>query len=362
MKLLFVGTSRGNGGRENHFPTLARAMADAGHTVAAVVYPDGLIHDRLAGSSVRLYGGSFRNAMDPGGMLAVWKSAREFRPNWIVGCFSKEYWPVTIISEVLRVKLALFKQMDFPMRPLTHYFIPRLADKFIVVSSFMLERFAVLGIAPHRMQILYNPIDLGHFRPDPDLRCRTREALGVGTDEILVGFVGSMHHGKGIFLLAEALNQVMVQIPSVKALWIGDGPSREELMLLLKSGVHDKRHIRLAWTADVREYYAAMDILAMPSIGPDTFGRVSIEAQACGVPVLGSNVGGIPETMESGVTGLLLPSGDVSAWRDGILALACDVQKRSALAEEGRHWVAERFDTKVIARRFTELLEENHKE
>ncbi|HEU0187894.1 MAG TPA: glycosyltransferase family 4 protein [Gallionellaceae bacterium] len=87
------------------------------------------------------------------------------------------------------------------------------------------------------------------------------------------------------------------------------------------------------------------------------FGRVSVEAQACGVPVLCSDNGGIPETLQPGTTGLLLPPGDVAAWRDAILALANDAELRRKMIAAGRGWVDSHFSAPVIARQFVELLQ-----
>jgi hypothetical protein len=148
MKLLFVGTNRGGGGTESHFVTLARTMHEAGHTVAAIVYPGSPIHTGLAGSGVELHDGVFRNAFDPRGIRTVWKVGRDFRPDWIVGSFSKEYWPLAIFSRMLGIKLALFKHMDFAMRPATNYFIPRLAERFIVISDFMAKKSLRGGFLP----------------------------------------------------------------------------------------------------------------------------------------------------------------------------------------------------------------------
>jgi glycosyltransferase involved in cell wall biosynthesis len=92
-------------------------------------------------------------------------------------------------------------------------------------------------------------------------------------------------------------------------------------------------------------------------VGGETFGRVSVEAQACGVPVLCSNNGGIPETLQPGVTGLLLPPGDVAAWRDAILELASNPLLRTQMITSGRYWVEHNFSAEVIAQQFVELLQ-----
>jgi glycosyltransferase involved in cell wall biosynthesis len=108
----------------------------------------------------------------------------------------------------------------------------------------------------------------------------------------------------------------------------------------------------------VRPYFAAIDMLAAPTLVTETFGRVSIEAQASGVPVLCSNLGGLPETMEPDVTGMLLPVGDVAAWRDTILDLAQNKQLRRQLQSKGRDWVGKNFRTEEIAKQFAMLLQD----
>ena len=96
-------------------------------------------------------------------------------------------------------------------------------------------------------------------------------------------------------------------------------------------------------------------MLAFPSIATETFGRVSVEAQATGVPVLGSDIGGIPETLEAGVTGLLLPPGDVAAWREAILKL-CDPTLRKSMGTAAQEYVQQHFSTQVIAAEFRRIL------
>ena len=360
MKLLFVGTNRGGGGTESHFVTLAKAMQESGHTVTAIVYPGAPIHIGLQGSEVKLLDGVFRNAFDPRGIRAVWKACREFKPDWIVGSFSKEYWPLAIIAKLLGVKLALFKHMDFAMRPLTNFFIPRMASRFIVISRFMAKRFIARGVPAEHISVLYNPLNLEYFKPDPALRKATRHSLGYTDEDVVIGFIGAMHPDKGMFQLADAVNQAMSQVPNLKALWLGEGRAAGALENKLNAGGFASRHSRHGWTADVRPYYAAMDILAMPSVESDTFGRVSIEAQASGIPVLCSDIGGIPETLLPGDTGLLLPPGNIPVWRDAIVKLATDKKLSLQMAEQGRIWVTQQFSAPVISRQFTTLLEEKN--
>lgn len=358
MRLLFVGTHHGGGGTESHFVTLAKAMQLEGHDVAAVVQPNTPIHNGLVGSGVTLYSGIFRNAFDPRGSIAVWRAINTFKPDWIVGSFSKAYWPLAVIARLRGVKLALFKHMDYRMRFLTHHFIPRLANRFIVISEHMRRNFIARGVDATRISLLYNPIDTDYFRPDPVLRKALREQLGYAEDDIVLGYIGAMHPDKGMLPLCDALNLAMAEMPKLKAIWVGDGLAVQKLKAKIKKGGFPTRHIWHTWSPHVLSYYAAIDMLAVPTIGNEAFGRVSIEAQSCGLPVLCSNNGGLPETLQPDITGLLIPPKDVHAWRDAILKLAADAPLRMQMQSKGRDWVNQKFSTKAIVKEFTQLLQE----
>jgi glycosyltransferase involved in cell wall biosynthesis len=99
-----------------------------------------------------------------------------------------------------------------------------------------------------------------------------------------------------------------------------------------------------------------MDVAVLPSIGPETFGRVLAEAQACAVPVLGSALGGIPEALSDGVTGRLLPPGDVPAWSAALRELAADAALRARMGRAGRELAEREFAAERVAERFAELL------
>ena len=358
MKLLFVGTNPENTGAASHFVALVQAMAEAGHEVSAVVYPDGLIWHGLAQSHVRLYKAKFRNVLDLRGYAAVFRAARDLKPDWLVGNFGKEYWPLILAGRLLRVPVALFRHRTPPMKRFSAYLIPRLVQRFFAVSQHARQAYLDRGIPGHLVRVLYNPVNMELSRFDPQQRSDILHSLGIDQDAIVLGYVGRMHHGKGIFPLFEAVTAAMAAEPRLHCVWLGDGPDGQTLRE--RAGAHPTaaRHHFPGWIHDVHPYYSAFSILAFPSIATETFGRVSVEAQAAGVPVLGSDIGGIPETLQAGVTGLLLPPGDAAAWCNGILKL-CDPSLRMPMGAAAHGYVEQHFSTQVIANTFQRILAEN---
>jgi len=359
MKFLFVGTNPEHTGAATHFVALAQAMAEAGHDVSAVVYPDGLIAQGLASSNVRLHYAKFRNAFDPRGYRAVIAAIRQQRPDWLIGNFGKEYWPLIACGRLMKVKVALFRHRTPAMSRFSGYLLPRLAQRFFAVSKYARQAYLDWGVPPQLVQILYNPVDMALYQPSATQRAEIRGRLGLDDDSMVLGYFGRMSDGKGIFTLLEAASAAMRIEPKLHCLWVGDGPDAallRERIAAQPETAH--RHHFTGWVHDVHPYYKAISVLAFPSKLPETFGRVAVEAQACGVPVLGSDIGGVPETLQADVTGFLLPPIDVDAWRDAILKMA-DTDRRQSMGTAAREFVAQHFSTTVIAQEFSNILSDD---
>ena len=356
MRLLFAGTSSQWRGTETHLVTLARAMAGRGHEVCAVVPPGSPMDEALSAAGLRTHAGGFRNAADPRGLRAVTRAARSSRPEWLVGGFAHEYWPLWACARLAGAKVALFRHLHSPLKWWTRTRLTRLADRFICVSEFQRQKLVREGAPGDRLRLLHNPIDTSTFRPNPRLRAEARAALGVGEGEVLAGFVGSLDRNKGAFTLAGALNLAMRQVPSLRALWVGQADRAAGIQEAIGPALR-ARHLFRPWSRSVEREYAAMDLLAMPSEWEEVFGRVSVEAQACGVPVVASRIGGLPETLEEGRTGLLANPGDAGDLARALAELAArPPEERRAMGERGARFAAERFAAESIAAEFERLL------
>ena len=332
-------------------------MADAGHDISAVVCPDDYIDQALAADGrVRRFAACFERTADLRATRAVIQAARAVRPDYLVGSFAREYWPTALVGRALGIPVVLFRHLDEHFSPQTARLLPRLVHRVVAPSEFLRQRIIDRGVVPARTAVLFNSIDSSVFHPDALARVRTREQLGFVNGDVIVGFVGRLESKKGVHMLVLALDAAMARCPQLRALWIGSGKEGAKVETAITKSRHHARHVRLPWSVDLPAYYAAMDMLAFPSIGSEAFGRVAVEAQACGVPVLASRTGGVPETLLAGQTGVLLPPGDVTAWADALVAIAGDAGARARMGAAGRRFVCEAFDGHRIARDFERLL------
>ncbi len=193
-------------------------------------------------------------------------------------------------------------------------------------------------------------VDVDRFRPDPAARDTARTALGAGPSDFVVGFGGRLVPEKGVQLLLQAVASMAADTRLVVA---GTGPEEPALRALAISlGIAERVHFSGSIpSTSMPGWLAGLDTLALPSLTTPTwaeqFGRILVEAMACGVPVVGSRSGEIPHVV--GDAGLLFPEGDVEALRDALAALAADPALRARLSLAGRERAVDRFSQKRVA-------------
>ena len=332
-------------------------MASAGHQISVVAAPGSGIWRALERNSlVKLYGAAFTRTFESSAMHVLRQAVHDLQPDRVISVFERDYWGTALVAAQSHVPLDLFLH-HAGLKRSSRLFLPWLRRRFLLPSENLRHWLISRGVAPGRTDVLYNPIDTGYFKPNPTLRESTRAELGLAPDDLLVGFVGRIESNKGVIPFAESLTKAMAAVPNMHALWVGFGRLEQQLDSLIANSPFAAHHTRRPWTEDLLPYYSAMDMLALPSTGREAFGRVLVEAQSCGIPVLGSNIGGISETMNVGETGLLVEPGDVDAWASALTDLALDPVARARMGCAGRAFAQTAFDSTVIAAAFEQLLQ-----
>jgi glycosyltransferase involved in cell wall biosynthesis len=358
MKLLFAESSTRGYGTEQHIAALATAMARRGHDVRCLASASSPVESILLGAGVptiSVRSGSMRALrMAFSLLLTTWRE----QPEWLISNDPRFYRMFISLRRFSGARAALFRHWyDAPRKRHSRELLARQADRFILVSEFQREDYRRQGMEVGRASILYNPIDTERFKRSPEKRSGTRSRFGVQDCETLVGFVGRITAEKGVFPLFEASERFLAEAPEARMLWVGDGDGLEELRSRIQASAQRSRHIFAHFEPDMTAIYPALDILAVPSLYPDPFGRVSVEAQAAGVPVVCSASGGLPETLSPGVTGFLVPAGDSVVLANTVLGLISDRALRQDMGNAGASWAQSRFGLDTIARAFETLLQ-----
>ncbi|MCX7766381.1 MAG: glycosyltransferase [Candidatus Sumerlaeia bacterium] len=269
---------------------------------------------------------------------------------YIVGilCARLAKVPVTIAS---RRSLGYFKENNILKQPLEN-FINKLTD-YVLVNSEAVRQDVLRRekIDPNKIHLIYNGVDLTKFQTHSDLS-ELRAQLNLTEDNLVVGVVANLIHYKGHKELIEAARILKPRFPKLKFVFVGrDGGMKAELEQLTKNYTLNDTIIFTGGRRDVPELMQMFDIVALASY-EEGFSNVILEAMASGKPVIATNVGGNPEAVVHGETGLIVPPRSASALAAAIEQLLTDSLLRKTMGEKGRQRVKQLFS---IDRLLTEM-------
>ena len=177
-------------------------------------------------------------------------------------------------------------------------------------------------------------------------------------------YVGRLAYRKGLQVLVRAMPFILKEIPNAHLIIAGKGYMDGFIKVLIKSLNLEGNVTMLGFIPDEKlpELYASSSLFVMPSLYCESFGVTLLEAMASGRPVVASNVGGIPEVVKDGVTGLLFKRGDAEDLADKIIKVLSDRSLAQSLASNAKEIVKERYSWPVIADKMEDLYEKTLKQ
>ncbi len=221
--------------------------------------------------------------------------------------------------------------------------------KVICVSRYGEECLTSLELLPQsRHHLVYNAVDLSRVSEDPNAGLSFRKKHSIPSGRIVIVQVSWMIPEKGIPELLETARILISANPNVHFVLVGEGAHRKEFMQKAAAiGLNGN----VTWTGLVADpfgegVFAAADIVCQLSKWEELFGWMIAEAMAYGKPIVATNVGGIPELVDNGVTGFLVGPGDHQSASDKLNQLALNTEARKSMGEAGRKVVEEKFDLK----------------
>jgi glycosyltransferase involved in cell wall biosynthesis len=216
----------------------------------------------------------------------------------------------------------------------------RHVDVFIAASHLIASILVQDGIAADRIDVVHDGVNLALIDKQPPLDAHASFWLPAGAP--LIGNVAALVPHKGQRHLVEAAARVVRRIPDARFLIVGEG----ELRPVLERQIRDlglDRHVTLAgFRSDALGLMKSFDVFVMSSV-TEGLGSAVLEAMACERPVVATRTGGLPEAVEDGRTGLLVPPRDEAALEDAIVRLLADPALRKELGQAGRARVAQQF-------------------
>jgi glycosyltransferase involved in cell wall biosynthesis len=265
--------------------------------------------------------------------------------------------PLGAIAARLRgVPVVVSRRVDNAEQPWVARLKYRLYKKVITVAGGIRDVLLAEGVSADRLRLVHSGVDRRRFKPDPD-RDWMAVNLGVEKNTIIIAMVAQYIHRKGHRIMLDALPSVLEKYPDLQVLCCGSGPNEEALAALIeRRGLADKVRL-LGFRDDLEKILPCCSMALHPALTEGICGA-ALQAQSCGVPVIASRVGGLPEAVAEDVSGLLVDPGDVQQLSQAMLRLLDDDALRQRLGDAGPEYVAGRFSISAMVQGNLEVYRE----
>ncbi len=353
-RVLLLCTASSIGGTERVVMDHALALMNAGHEV----------HTRIAvsDSSIGTLKWFAENGVDAkadprlldvhiprsrADMPQLTALVREIAPEVVVIHFGVNH---ISLKDILAIRLArpkrLFAHLHHPspldgMPQKTHImtrYASRFCDGVIHATEIIKRQMISIGVSEKKMRFVPYAIPVPASMPDPTIARRT---WGFGDDDFVISCLSRIEVEKGIGELIDACALAQSEIPNIRLLIGGSGAALDEMRAKAKDAMGDRALVpgRIQSTSDL---FAASNVFSLPSY-LEGFGLVYLEAAHFGIPSIGTDVGGIPEAIVDGKTGLLVPVKDIDALSRAIIQLYRDPVTTKAFGRAAKERVCEDF-------------------
>lgn len=209
------------------------------------------------------------------------------------------------------------------------------------------------GVDPRKIRRILSTVDTDAYRPGPD-RTNLQQQAGVDPGVPAVGMIAQFIERKGHAVLFKAIPEILKTHPDTRFLLFGKGPLLESLKTSIASEPWQQQVSFMGFRDDLARILPSLDIVTHPAF-MEGLGVSLLQAAACGVPVVACEAGGIPEVVEDGTNGFLVPPGDHEALARSLSRLIGDSGMRERFGKKGRQIAEERFSIPRMAAAYVEL-------
>jgi glycosyltransferase involved in cell wall biosynthesis len=348
MFSLHIDTARSWRGGQNQVLLTVNGLREIGHRAALVAHPDGELR-RRASEGLELIPLVPRAEMD---LSAAWRLSRILRRTAPDVIHAHDPHGVAMAALALSLgaassrdrrapALVASRRVDFHLK--TNSFSRwkyRQVDCFIAASEAIRQMLIADGVPADRATTVHEGVDVARVAATPPVN--VHEAFWLPHGAPIVGNVAALVPHKGQRHLVEAAHLVVQELPDARFIILGEGELREPLERQVHEYRLDKHVLLPGFRADVLGCVKGFDVFVMSSV-TEGLGTSLFDAMACAKPIIATRAGGIPEVVEDGVNGLIVPPRDHRALAAAIVRTLGDERLRREMGEAGFARVSERF-------------------
>ncbi len=322
-------------------------MRERGHEVWIATPPGGALANRAAEVGIDVIPMSFRRVLLPLSALNVASMVRHTRPDVLNSHSSADSWAVALAGSIGSRPWALVRSRHISAEVAPgslHRFLYGQADHLITTGETIRRDLAASGLVPlERSTSIPTGVDPERFAPNSAGRTEARRKLGLDGAGPVIGVVAYLRPDKGHQVLLRAMPEIVRQQPDCVLLVVGDGSQRSALESMMVDHGLEARVRFLGAREDIPDVLSALDVFCLPSVRNEGVPQSVLQAGAAGLPVVSTAVGGIPEAVIDGKTGIVVPPGDAHSLAEALTALLADPESRDRMGRAGRRHVQDVF-------------------
>jgi glycosyltransferase involved in cell wall biosynthesis len=369
MNVLWIIDSLGPGGAESLMVPLLKSLKEQGveSRVCVLHIRDGNpTADELQKLGIAVDLVLVKNLRNPFDLFRLVKYIRQYRPNIIHTQLETSDVLGTIAAWLLKIpSVSTIHTLEQPSKRMKKSWrnylrwncLSLFSRRVVVVSEVARQHYIQLGYRSEKLLTLYNGIDLKKFNCAGQTDIDKWSILELPNDSVVLVSVAVLREPKGIQYMLQAMPDLLAKVPNMYYVVVGDGQYRATLESLAESLGIKSQVLFMSFRSDIPEILAASDLFVHPTLA-DALPTVLFEAMAVGVPIIASQVGGVPEILEHDVNGLLVPPANSSSLVDACLRILSDKGLAGRLASIARDTVVRRFDVNQQARNLTQLYQQ----
>ena len=333
----------GWGGQEIRVLGEMHAMRDRGHQVYLASPRDSEIYNNASDSNFRPWALDVRKPTLP---ISIFRLANRLRSNGIQVVnphSSADGWIAGLAGRLAGTPLIIRSrhiEVDYKKRISSHWSFGKLPHHVLTTSKRISNGLvSALDLNPDRVDCIPTGIDLNQF--NPSIKGNLHNELGLADDVPLIGMVSVIRSWKGHDYFVEAAKIVVQRIPNAHFVVAGGGNDRrlEKIQRWVKAADLEERFHLLGHRQDVPNLLASYSILVLPSTGHEGIPQIILQSHAMQCPIVSTTVGGIPEVVENGQTGVLVPPNNSASLADAIYELLLNENLGNRMSEAGRKMV-----------------------
>lgn len=339
LKIIHINTEKTWRGGEQQLLYLVKGLKERGHDSLVICQLGSPLEDAMKKAGIEAIPIKMRGEMD---LLAAWKIGQLLRLNKydIMHAHTAHAHFIGLLSRIFgKVKaMVVSRRVDFPIKSRFKY---NTFDVHYIAVSEAIKRVMIDGgVVSQKINVVRSCIDLSKF--DTAVISDVRGKFGIKKDAILIGNIAHMADHKGQIYLVRAAEIVRRKYPDVRFIIVGDGELRSYLESEAQKLGLNNALIFTGFRKDVVDFLVAFDIFAFPS-HLEGLGTSLLDAMAMRKPIVSTTAGGIPEVVEHGVNGILVPPKDPESFADAIICLIESPETRLRYGIAGRKIVEEKF-------------------